>query len=240
MMKIKLVALLAAVLGPVLNSGREIANRAQCASNLRQIGVAAHLFAQENDKALPDKASVGGWPWDTRLLVLDQLLATGALTPEMLFCPSGNLDSDSIGWELPWEYYNLDTTFTLTTYVLLFDRPPGIPQRYWNSRLGDQAILAGRGIQIVPEGLRELAVDVVMSIGSSPDFEFMGIVGGAPEPHRTNHMNGDRPAGGNVLYLDGTVEWRHFADMRLRVTTGPCGGRLGRRAFGCRCFNHLH
>ncbi len=223
-----IIAVLSAIMIPAFNSGREMVNRAQCASNLRQIAVATHLYAQENDKALPDKAGVGLWPWDTRLLVLDQLMATRALTLETFYCPSGTWDADNTGSEGEWEwhfgFHNPETTFSIITYVLIFDNSPGIPQQYWNPRLGDQTItLGGRNPVAVdiPESERVLAVDAVMSIGSSADASFMGIMGGSPEPHRTNHMKGDRPAGGNVLYLDGAVEWRSFADMAFRVTAGP-------------------
>ncbi|MHB8520450.1 MAG: hypothetical protein ACYDH9_06800 [Limisphaerales bacterium] len=43
------------------------------------------------------------------------------------------------------------------------------------------------------------------------------IVGGWVKPHRTSHLNGTRPAGGNILFIDSHVEWRNFRNMTNRV-----------------------
>ncbi len=40
--------------------------------------------------------------------------------------------------------------------------------------------------------------------------------------HRTSHMAGFLPAGGNLAMLDGHVEWRKFDDMHVRAAgSGP-------------------
>jgi prepilin-type processing-associated H-X9-DG protein len=45
--------------------------------------------------------------------------------------------------------------------------------------------------------------------------------GGPPWPHTTPHLKGTVPAGGNVGYLDGHVQWKRFEKMELR--TQPAG-----------------
>jgi prepilin-type processing-associated H-X9-DG protein len=35
--------------------------------------------------------------------------------------------------------------------------------------------------------------------------------------HSTSHMNGKRPAGGNILFLDCHVSWRNFPQMQIRT-----------------------
>ena len=45
--------------------------------------------------------------------------------------------------------------------------------------------------------------------------------GGGTKPHRTPHLNGNQPAGGNAVMLDGHVEWRKFQLMRVRNTAAP-------------------
>src|SRR5690554_7273603 len=50
---IGIIALLISILLPSLNRARETANRVKCASNLRQIGQAMLLYANENRQQWP-------------------------------------------------------------------------------------------------------------------------------------------------------------------------------------------
>jgi prepilin-type N-terminal cleavage/methylation domain-containing protein len=56
---IGIIALLISILLPSLSKARETANRAKCASNLRQIGQAMQLYANENNGAFPRTGYVG-------------------------------------------------------------------------------------------------------------------------------------------------------------------------------------
>jgi prepilin-type N-terminal cleavage/methylation domain-containing protein len=51
---IAIIALLAALLLPVLSSAKGRAQRTQCLGNLRQIGLAVHLYAGDNGDTLPN------------------------------------------------------------------------------------------------------------------------------------------------------------------------------------------
>src|SRR4051794_480121 len=50
---ISLMAILAAILLPVFAGAREAARRTVCLSNMKQIGAATLMYAQEYDEALP-------------------------------------------------------------------------------------------------------------------------------------------------------------------------------------------
>ena len=50
---IALIAILAAILFPVFGRTREAARKTSCAANLRQLGLAAHMYSQDNDELLP-------------------------------------------------------------------------------------------------------------------------------------------------------------------------------------------
>jgi len=50
---IAIIAILAAMLFPVFSRARETARRTSCASNLRQLGIACHMYAQDYDELLP-------------------------------------------------------------------------------------------------------------------------------------------------------------------------------------------
>lgn len=90
---IAVVGILAAILVPVAASARVSARQAQSASNLRQIGIAMLLHADENRGFLPDTTHSGGESWvsslrrhlgnvdEVRLCPADPLLDEKRATP---------------------------------------------------------------------------------------------------------------------------------------------------------------
>ncbi len=77
---------------------------------------------------------------------------------------------------------------------------------------------------------RVLFADVVMSqtgqnnVAQRGTYQYSGITGGSyPKLHRTAHLNGKLPAGGNIGYLDGHVKWHKWDApvMTPRSTANP-------------------
>jgi prepilin-type N-terminal cleavage/methylation domain-containing protein/prepilin-type processing-associated H-X9-DG protein len=119
---IGIIALLISILLPSLNRARETANRVKCASNLRQIGQAILLYANENKGAYPrtyyasgPTGSAGTCTWGTNPAgssnnpnppdpfingpsanditgALFLLLRTQEITSEVFTCPSSNAE----------------------------------------------------------------------------------------------------------------------------------------------------
>jgi prepilin-type N-terminal cleavage/methylation domain-containing protein len=58
---IAIIAILAAMLLPALSRARDRAHTTQCASNLRQIGVAMQLYGDDSDERLPSANGVVAW-----------------------------------------------------------------------------------------------------------------------------------------------------------------------------------
>ena len=50
---IAIIAILAAILFPVFARAREAARKTSCSSNIRQLGLACHMYAQDYDELLP-------------------------------------------------------------------------------------------------------------------------------------------------------------------------------------------
>lgn len=50
---IAIIAILSAILFPVFGRARESARRTSCLSNLHQLGLAAHMYAQDHDEFMP-------------------------------------------------------------------------------------------------------------------------------------------------------------------------------------------
>jgi prepilin-type N-terminal cleavage/methylation domain-containing protein/prepilin-type processing-associated H-X9-DG protein len=56
---VAIIGILAGILLPVLGKARESARRTQCASNLKQIGLALNMYANDNSEAFPTGGASG-------------------------------------------------------------------------------------------------------------------------------------------------------------------------------------
>lgn len=80
---IAIIAILAAMLLPALARAREQARRANCISNLKQLGLACHMYAQDYSERFP----TGSGDTDVRTPVIDLQTLTGydrAATPALV------------------------------------------------------------------------------------------------------------------------------------------------------------
>ncbi|MGB0715394.1 MAG: type II secretion system protein [Phycisphaerae bacterium] len=213
------IGLLMSILLPTLSRARDTAKRVACASNLRQLGVAIHCYAQQYDGSIPygPKAPPAltaanfypatGTPTSLISLLNGQPVGAGLLLenhlteqPKILFCPGS--DQPVVAEE---ELEKVGTTQAQSSYYYRHDSvdrrfdPPGEPLAPLHtsiSRLGRNR--RGRPI-------RALAMDTQFDVSNT--FASFGIV------PRTHH----RKRGANTLYLDGSVQWLSNADGRFTV-----------------------
>ncbi|MEX2381882.1 MAG: DUF1559 domain-containing protein [Opitutales bacterium] len=209
---IAIIGILAGILIPVVSQVREQARRASCSSNLRQIGLAAFLYANDNDDRLP-VIQHGNWPWDVDRAIMDHFMEYASEEKNMFYCPSSPLDQR----EGMWDDF---ATYRATGYVLLFEGLARVDRRFTNSRLRDPPPFDfGGETHHLSMSSRELAADTILSNAAGTEFRYPSSV---IEDHRySNHMDGEtRAAGGNVVYLDGSVRWRSISEMTPDRTAG--------------------
>ena len=92
---IAIIAILAGLLLPALARAKEQGRRAQCISNLKQIGLAYHLFSEDHDDKYPwlvTPAEGGSYGPNARDLWRHYRAVSNELdTPKVLLCPSDRM-----------------------------------------------------------------------------------------------------------------------------------------------------
>lgn len=204
---IAIIAILAGLLLPALSRAKEQSRRAKCASNLRQIGLACQMYGNDNRDRLP-VVSYSYWPWDVDPKTIDLLIQQG-FQRHILYCPSfAAFDDDQI-----WDFAM--PTFRVIGMTLTF-RGISLTPTNWNDRMNPSPIDLGTTNYTPSPTDRELAADVTLSVGKN-NFTAVPcdwVAGGYKA--RAAHMAKAIPDGGNIVFLDGHVDWRKFNRMSVR------------------------
>ena len=217
---IAIIAILAALLLPALAKATERSKRASCQNNLHQQAVAFNIYAGNESQALLP-AGTGGfggsnWPWDIPTGLMNAVLNCG-LQRHAVYCPSGDTqDNDTL-----WTTYMASGDAVIGYFWLTphGDTDPSKgqwPSHQLNGRSIQKYLTRVTGTNTANLSDTEMVTDATVSGYSPADFTKCD---GAFR-HRSNHLNGKSPAGGNILYLDGSASWRQFREMRLRWTDG--------------------
>lgn len=233
---IGIIAVLVAILLPALNKTRDSARRVACGSNLRQLHLAAGMYAAEFQGVLPVRGEPYGllqqinnksynnknstlsgmlYAVDTYFRIKRDsggtTLSDGAIN--VIMCPSRIRQtrwSDTRMWANPGE--------------------PGHNKDYYWKNGNTAYIFSGFSDAFEPfVGADHFFVYYVRLANLPGEFPIILDTVIYPEPagnhshsQQTNHWDGRnrRPAGGNVCYADGSVQWVSFGP----ATASPASG----------------
>ena len=240
-----LIVFLAGVALPgIFGRSRETSERVKCAKNLRQIGLAMMLYANENNGFYPrtysdteaDKVTsyskpdaknpfakgADGVDANDVTAPMFLLLRTQDLTPDVFTCPSSKAEPLTFGVQ---DHSNFDSAKHLA-YSMHAPYP--------------SAKAIGEGFGWATPLKAEFAVAADMNPGSD-ELTKLTAVSNAKDMKAGNSLN-HGGAGQNVLYGDGHVEWQQMpfcgVDHDNIYTYGPSGktkggdGITGRQAGG--------
>jgi len=221
---IAIIAILAALLLPVLARSKEQGRRANCLSNLRQIGVACSTYADDNQSVLftarpngsdsawvqicldPTLASVGV-PGLPKFTTMDGMSETNA-QKSIWTCP--NRPGFPI-FQAGYSDYDPTLNGAEGQIILGYQYYGGITT--WNNDAGSFTSLSPINTT-KSQPWWVLAADTVMFVddawgGSDPGdsegpFAFVNM---------PSHMPSQRPDGGDEVLLDGSASWHKFDTM---------------------------
>ena len=210
---IAIIAILAAMLLPALARAKEQARRANCKSNQHQLGLATLMYANDNQDRLPDMQNQGVWFWDMSRTVATNILDNVKRT-DIFYCPNEYYLYKDNGPPDAWSAFQY---YVVTGYIWLFPNAPSINQV---PALGGTntvtKITQGRnGLSVADT---EMIVDPTISVLSATGGRrYVNIGGAGGTTVKTAHLEKDRPAGGNICFLDNHVQWRKYVVMTNKV-----------------------
>ena len=222
---IAIIAILAGMLLPALSKAKEKAKRTKCLGSLRQVGIASHMYADDNNNILPpmvdNRNQVGNWSWDMPQLVVSNLLGYG-FQREILYCPSFQKQNND-------ELWNFTSRFKVLGYAFATKGSPALAATNIFERIQQKVVNPGKDNSYtigISDGI--FVADATLSNRNDREGRTQNFskVDGGFEGHSSPHLTGTGPggmipAGGNALYLDAHVSWNSFQKMHQRRTSGP-------------------
>ena len=216
---IAVIALLIALLFPAISRATERAKRAACESNLRQAAAIWINYSADREGMMFIDGNTGGWLWDIGVPTANILVTNYNFDRKIAYCPSDQHQNDDRNW-----YYG-NNGYRVTGYFWMILRDSShqghMPAFTTNSVNGYTDTYISRLSNLTRPAKTTLAADANLSTLDGKNF--VDIVGGSAVHHRAPHfdLTTDQPAGGNIAFADGHIEWRPFGQMSRMTSRAP-------------------
>jgi len=215
---IAIIAILAAMLLPVLSRAKEKGKRIACMSNMRQVGLALQMYGQDNRKLPPKRHPVSDFnnpfapPNVLNLLIPYLATRTGQMSPAVYNCPS--LKPHPIAAYAPTIYSSTGLSVNTVPLgrplaaipkpaaIILMQEAWSLSHNLWNQpEPNDRSEAALEGL--VPNTYHEWH----MWASTAESDSFLST------KYRENLCN-VHSDGGNLVFVDGHAEYKKYRQLR--------------------------
>jgi prepilin-type N-terminal cleavage/methylation domain-containing protein/prepilin-type processing-associated H-X9-DG protein len=213
---IAIIAILAAILLPVLAKATEKAKITQCKSNEHQLSLATIMYGNDYQDKLPNcqnsqGQNLGVWVWDMSAYVMSNLLQNTS-RQDMFYCPNEYYLYNS-ATPNAWQAFTTSSTapepYVVTGYFWLFPNSQAWSALPYYSGV-TKLTTPKPGASIADT---EIITDATLFLNGLSGRYYINIAAAGGGRTRTAHLNGATPSGGNIMFLDGHVDWRKFQQM---------------------------
>lgn len=189
---IAIIAILAAILFPVFARAREKARQTSCLSNLKQLGLAAHMYAQDYDEKMVFHRIWGNDGTRDRILAWWELLQPYIKNRQLMVCPTeGRTWGSGCPYSPDLGGYGMNN---------VDDRPGG------TGYAGLSGVSLGKIVR---------PADTILFVDSSclAEYEDCRALGGVGVPGGWCGTQYRHNGGFNACFADGHAKWRRSSNF---------------------------
>ena len=225
---IAIIAILASLLLPALSNAKQRAYQISCLNNTHQVAISVQIYANDNRDYVPIHPAGGSWIWDVRKETANALISGTIETTtanrqkrKIIYCP-GSLANVKADNDTLWDRGQN----VIIGYGWLGKRQNGTEVSHGSATMagGKRLVTKTTSVSTNTVAATEVLVDPTPSIGNAGNniqwHSYNSGMGMGTEMPKSGHMHKGKPAGANILFLDGHSSWRKFRSLGPWYNTG--------------------
>ena len=195
---IAIIAILASMLLPALGKAKEAGRRISCLNNLRQLGMALTMYADENDGFHPVRRLPNGWP---------TALRDGYKDLRLLLCPSdGPNPQTGVNDPINWPSDSAPRSYIINGWNDWFQQQMATN---WNF---NKLVGTSMSENNIPNPTETILFGEKLTESNNFYMDFLETPGGNDfeELEHARHMGLKNAGGSNYAFADGSVRYLKF------------------------------